>query len=880
MKTTFTKKILSFLILMITVCAAFSQSNKTTKRRYALVIGNQNYQDYPLKTNIADAEQIAEVLRSKEFNVTFKKDLTSLKMANEIQDYILKVNSDPHSVSLIYFTGHAFTDEEKNYLLPTDNSIIRNKDQAKVYGIDLQSDIADKIYCETQLYIIDGAYDNPFKTEGTRALGVKGGLAATKSQKESTVAYLFSAEPNYLVLTPENKTSVFADTLAQQIKTSSANVDATFNTVKQKVKEKTNGRQIPYTTATTIDFSFNGNELIALQKISAIDETDKASIESISIKKEFEAELAKQNALKDELLKNAADAQQEIQLKIEKEKAAREELERLRKEQEEQKALERTAEENALIEEKRLQFEEDAAFLKNSITKNSDAQEKINYIESLKFNLYSLRQTSQEHIDNYNATVNSETHEKVTAIYNAEPKKVETDDKGNITEAALKRRSANAQKVRDEAEIKKTNYKKQKNAELEKDNKKWLPMISSAYKDLERSTYTATSLTDELSVTVSDYDGSTNAWKLYITSNFLDRANLFTAEIPLSYTEVTGEKSISIEKMNDRQLASYNDNVMIYDSLFRSATPVFYVKLTYKVSRWADASEYHILPLQCEVIRIGRKNKTVHTVKQIDLDSSNLVMYPQLEIRTEKEIESDAAKCNELYEKEISKKPSVIAARKAEKEQEKLLKAQEKEIEKSYSKIEYADEDDDDDDNSDDSDDSDEEKRSGRNMLFITINSFYPVEEAISENKYNLTSLAIAYSQSMGRFFFFEGRFFGSISNSENEDDIYGGSLGLGANANLGMHWRPFITGNVSICTNKTFGLNAGGGIDFTPGDTFTITTGFNYGWMHYFDSLKNGIVTEEVNHGEYEVKTDFLSVLKNPDYHQLEFYIGCGFAW
>ncbi len=864
MKTTFTKKILSFLILMITVCAAFSQSNKTTKRRYALVIGNQNYQDYPLKTNIADAEQIAEVLRSKEFNVTFKKDLTSLKMANEIQDYILKVNSDPQSVSLIYFTGHAFTDEEKNYLLPTDNSIIRNKDQAKVYGIDLQSDIADKIYCETQLYIIDGAYDNPFKTEGTRALGVKGGLAATKSQKESTVAYLFSAEPNYLVLTPENKTSVFADTLAQQIKTSSANVDATFNTVKQKVKEKTNGRQIPYTTATTIDFSFNGNDLIALKKISAINETDKASIESISIKKEFEAELAKQNAIKEELLRDALDTHEEIQLELEKERKEREELELTRKNLEEQFAQERTAEENALIEEKRLQFEKDAALLKQSITKNSDAQEKINYIESLKLNLYSLRKTSQDYIDNYNSTLKNETLEKVTAIYNAEPKKVETDDKGNITEVALKRREDAAQKVRDEAELKRLSYEKQKNKEIEKDNKKFLPMISAAYKDLESSTYTATSLTGELSTLVSEYDGSINAWKLYVTSNFLDRANLFTAEIPLSYTEVTGEKSISIEKMNDQQLSAYNDNVMVYDSLFRSATPVFYVKLTYKVSKWDRPSEYHICPIKCEVIKIGKKNKTIHTVKQINLESSELSIYPRIEIRTKKEIEADEEKCNAIYEKEKADKEKAIAAKKIEDQAEKQILAKEE----SY---------DDDDDNSDD---SDEEKRSGRNMLFITINSFYPVEEAISENKYNLTSLAFAYSQSMGRFFFFEGRFFGSISNSENEDDVYGGSLGLGANANLGMHWRPFITGNVSICTNKTFGLNAGGGIDFTPGDTFTITTGFNYGWMHYFDSLKNGIVTEEVNHGEYEVKTDFFSVLKNPDYHQLEFYIGCGFAW
>ena len=70
------KKSLVLILLAVLGVSLFAQKNGTSRKRYALVIGNEKYSDYPLSSNVADAQAVAAALTEKEFDVTLKKNLT------------------------------------------------------------------------------------------------------------------------------------------------------------------------------------------------------------------------------------------------------------------------------------------------------------------------------------------------------------------------------------------------------------------------------------------------------------------------------------------------------------------------------------------------------------------------------------------------------------------------------------------------------------------------------------------------------------------------------------------------------------------------------------------------------------------------------------
>lgn len=85
----------------------------------ALIIGNANYQISQLKNPANDANNIAQVLKKRGFDVTLKVNLDHRGMGQTISKFI-KHLSTKKGVGLFYFSGHGALLEGKHYLLPTD----------------------------------------------------------------------------------------------------------------------------------------------------------------------------------------------------------------------------------------------------------------------------------------------------------------------------------------------------------------------------------------------------------------------------------------------------------------------------------------------------------------------------------------------------------------------------------------------------------------------------------------------------------------------------------------------------------------------------------------------------------------------------------------
>ena len=94
---------------------------------YALVIGNGNYTNGwdPLPGALQDVKEVAEALKTHDFNVTLKTDLTADEFENAFLTFVLEHGADENNRLLFYYAGHGYTlplanEQERGYLVMID----------------------------------------------------------------------------------------------------------------------------------------------------------------------------------------------------------------------------------------------------------------------------------------------------------------------------------------------------------------------------------------------------------------------------------------------------------------------------------------------------------------------------------------------------------------------------------------------------------------------------------------------------------------------------------------------------------------------------------------------------------------------------------------
>jgi len=155
--------------------------------RYALVIGNDNYQSVtPLHNARADARAVAAALKGVGFKVTLEQDVTLEKLKSALRTFKSQVSGGDDAV--FYFSGHGVQFEGTNYLIPTD-LVPQSQEQVMDDAVPLQR-VLDDLHDQKArfaLAIVDACRDNPFKTSG-RAIGGRG-LAPVTAATGQMVMY-------------------------------------------------------------------------------------------------------------------------------------------------------------------------------------------------------------------------------------------------------------------------------------------------------------------------------------------------------------------------------------------------------------------------------------------------------------------------------------------------------------------------------------------------------------------------------------------------------------------------------------------------------------------------------------------------------------------
>jgi uncharacterized caspase-like protein len=220
--------------------------------RYALVIGNSQYKDNPLKNPARDADAMSAALERTGFAVSRLLDAGRDQMRNAIETYGANL-AKQGAVGLFYFAGHGMQLAWRNYLIPVD-AVVDNPDDVRERAVDLNSLLQGLTRAKNPMNVIilDACRDNPF---GTRFTTGQKGLSQFDAPPGSLLAY--ATAPGNTAADGEGANGLYTENLLREIGVPDAKIEDVFKRVRLHVRRQTNGQQIPWeSTSLEEDFYF------------------------------------------------------------------------------------------------------------------------------------------------------------------------------------------------------------------------------------------------------------------------------------------------------------------------------------------------------------------------------------------------------------------------------------------------------------------------------------------------------------------------------------------------------------------------------------------------------------------------------------------------
>ncbi len=236
-------------------CLCFSaQAQAPLDIRVALVIGNSAYANANPLTNPAnDSRAMGDTLRGLGFTVIELRDGQKAQMAEAIAK-VGDALKGKQGVGMLYYAGHGLQLDWRNYMVPVDAKLDKAADVA-AQTIDVNSviDAFKAAGNRMNILVLDACRDNPFA--GT-ASGK--GLAQVDAPPGTILAY--ATAPGNVADDGDDKSGngLYTQFLLQELKKPTAKIEDVFKRVRFQVRQKSQGRQIPWeSTSLEDDFFFD-----------------------------------------------------------------------------------------------------------------------------------------------------------------------------------------------------------------------------------------------------------------------------------------------------------------------------------------------------------------------------------------------------------------------------------------------------------------------------------------------------------------------------------------------------------------------------------------------------------------------------------------------
>ncbi len=225
---------------------------KNPDGRYALVIGNSDYKNSPLRNPVNDATAMAKSLKDMGFDVMLSTNIATEKdMKRIIREFGKKLQSG--GTGLFYYSGHGLQVKGVNYLVPVDADIMKEED-VEFEATDLNQVLAEMDFAKNpmNIVILDACRNNPY-TKSTRS--VASGLASVNAPAGTLIA--FSTSPGSVASDGSGQNGLYTEEFLTAMRTNGSKIEDVFKAVRSNVRKKSNGEQIPWeNTSLEGDFYF------------------------------------------------------------------------------------------------------------------------------------------------------------------------------------------------------------------------------------------------------------------------------------------------------------------------------------------------------------------------------------------------------------------------------------------------------------------------------------------------------------------------------------------------------------------------------------------------------------------------------------------------
>jgi uncharacterized protein (TIGR02145 family) len=241
-------------LIFLGLLVAFSSFSQNEEKRIALIIGNSNYENAPLKNPVNDANLMANTLLELGFTIIKVEDANRMQMAQSIADFWSKLGT--YNVALFFYAGHGIQVNGINYLIPVD-ATLNTSDMISFEAISVNDVVAKfELYPRnTNIVILDACRNNPFRSW---ARGNEYGFKAMNPGSGTLIAFATSEGATASDGTGDN--GLFTENLVKHLK-KPIPIETIFKNTRIDVQNASNGNQSPQEwTKLTGDFYFMKGE--------------------------------------------------------------------------------------------------------------------------------------------------------------------------------------------------------------------------------------------------------------------------------------------------------------------------------------------------------------------------------------------------------------------------------------------------------------------------------------------------------------------------------------------------------------------------------------------------------------------------------------------
>ncbi|WP_276372056.1 caspase family protein [Chryseolinea sp. H1M3-3] len=223
------------------------------EKRYALVIGNSNYnKDIGiLKNPVNDATDVATELRKSDFEVQLVTNCTYVQLREAMRKFHEKLTNGPkdQTVGLFYYAGHGVAYQDENYLVPIDADVKFEDDILRMCFPVQRMVLANMERSNTRMNIVilDACRNNPFPAT-TRS--VSSGLGEMKRARGSFIAYATS--PGSVASDGSGRNGLYTQELLKALRKPNLTIEQVFKDVRMNVLRLSGDKQYTWDSSNII----------------------------------------------------------------------------------------------------------------------------------------------------------------------------------------------------------------------------------------------------------------------------------------------------------------------------------------------------------------------------------------------------------------------------------------------------------------------------------------------------------------------------------------------------------------------------------------------------------------------------------------------------